>query len=455
MATTVTYTYTDGSQSSLTMVNYHSETTASLGSYFSSRIPRYAKITSGVVTARVKTSLSSKADLKMFFADSDTGNKTTFYTNNGSVGNSYVELTGTMTYYWNSEKSTVGTCSSSYSRVYVYMNATVLRRFYIDWIKYSLTYENPKLTVSVSANNSGWGTVSGGGTYEITKTAKTITVTAAPAVGYRFVKWQENGSTSASYSFTVADTDISGPTGTRSFTAVFEPIGYTISFDGNGATAGSMSVINAKYGTAVTLTNRFSKSYSVTFSTGGGSACAQQNAVSVFRGFSDENSFYFRGQVFSGAYFDAPYYANTYADLYQAFGYNKLTLLNHFLSNGIHEGRSPHGTERGVYPNGAAVTSLSTQHNDALTLKAQWTAGSVTLPSTSRQGYSFLGWYEDSGFSTPAGQPGDRYTPSGSKTLYAKWERDRRPIISSVSITPNPVLSNQGYIIAVEVDVET
>ncbi len=59
-------------------------------------------------------------------------------------------------------------------------------------------------TVSASANNAAYGSVTGAGTYAIGATAK---LTAAPANGYRFVRWTENGSqvsTSATYTFTVS-----------------------------------------------------------------------------------------------------------------------------------------------------------------------------------------------------------------------------------------------------------
>ena len=58
-------------------------------------------------------------------------------------------------------------------------------------------------TISVSANPSAEGTVSGGGTYDY---GSSCTLTATSATGYSFVNWTENGevaSTEATYSFTV------------------------------------------------------------------------------------------------------------------------------------------------------------------------------------------------------------------------------------------------------------
>ena len=53
---------------------------------------------------------------------------------------------------------------------------------------------SPYCKITVVANNSDYGTVSGGGTYNIT-TTPTITITATAAEHYRFVCWEEDGVT--------------------------------------------------------------------------------------------------------------------------------------------------------------------------------------------------------------------------------------------------------------------
>jgi uncharacterized protein (TIGR02145 family) len=65
------------------------------------------------------------------------------------------------------------------------------------------TTPSANYTVTVSANPTGGGTVSGGGTYA---EGASCTVTATPNSGYTFVKWTENGtevSTAATYQFSV------------------------------------------------------------------------------------------------------------------------------------------------------------------------------------------------------------------------------------------------------------
>ncbi len=68
---------------------------------------------------------------------------------------------------------------------------------------------NQIFNVAVSANNTNYGTVSGGGQYNYDQSC---TVTATPADGYMFTNWTSNGSvvsTEASYTFNVtANTDL-------------------------------------------------------------------------------------------------------------------------------------------------------------------------------------------------------------------------------------------------------
>ncbi len=48
-------------------------------------------------------------------------------------------------------------------------------------------------------------------------------------------------------------------------------------------------------------------------------------------------------------------------------------------------------------------------------------SASLILPTPSRAGFTFTGWYEDSALTTRAVALGNAYSPSASKTLYAKW----------------------------------
>ena len=110
-------------------------------------------------------------------------------------------------------------------------------------------------TISVSANPSAGGTVSGGGTYNY---GSSCTLTATPTTGYSFVRWTKNGnevSTNPSYSFTV--------TGNASYVAVFSLNSYTISVSANPSEGGTVSGGGTyNYGSSCTLTATPATGYS-------------------------------------------------------------------------------------------------------------------------------------------------------------------------------------------------
>ena len=100
---------------------------------------------------------------------------------------------------------------------------------YIDedakvWNEFNIVGESQ--TITVSAVPSGYGTVTGGGTYPC---GKEITITATPNIGREFLYWMEGGvevpNAGASYTFIV--------TKTREFVAHFETEAYTIILNDN------------------------------------------------------------------------------------------------------------------------------------------------------------------------------------------------------------------------------
>ena len=110
-------------------------------------------------------------------------------------------------------------------------------------------------TISVSANPSAGGTVSGGGTYNY---GSSCTLTATPATGYSFVRWTKNGSqvsTNPSYSFTVTEN--------ASYVAVFSLNSYTISASSSPSAGGTVSGAGSyNYGTTCNLTATPATGYS-------------------------------------------------------------------------------------------------------------------------------------------------------------------------------------------------
>ena len=77
-------------------------------------------------------------------------------------------------------------------------------------------------TITLSVNNSDYGTVSGGGTYNC---GSSRTISATPKTGYHFVNWSD-GNTSSSRTFTL--------TGNINLTANFAPNMYTVSLSSGG-----------------------------------------------------------------------------------------------------------------------------------------------------------------------------------------------------------------------------
>lgn len=68
------------------------------------------------------------------------------------------------------------------------------------------------------------------------------------------------------------------------------------------------------------------------------------------------------------------------------------------------------------------------------TIKASYQLDPVTLPSTTKDGWSFGGWYYDPDFSLPAGGAGDQITPIKDTTLYAQWVDLRLQSVDNYSV---------------------
>ena len=120
-----------------------------------------------------------------------------------------------------------------------------------------IVYEQRMYTIAV--RTSGAGSVTGAGSYE---KGTRVNLTATAANGYIFSHWSD-GNISPNRTITV--------TRTADYTAIFLPINaYTIAFDGNGATAGSMAAIQTTLTENVTLNNAFSREQIVRFDACGG-----------------------------------------------------------------------------------------------------------------------------------------------------------------------------------------
>ena len=191
--------------------------------------------------------------------------------------------------------------------------------------------------------------------------------------GYKWIGWYENNAgtgaavsksqTNYSYSIITSSTSSGSPT-SKTIYGIWEGKSYKIAFDGNGATSGSMSEMSMVYGTAKNLTeNGFQRAYTVTYEANGGE-CGTQSATAEYTFANWKNG------------------DNTYADK-------------------------------------ANVNKLTKTENYTVTLAAQWTAASVTLPAATREDFGFLGWYEGD---NKIGDANASYTPTADVTLTAQWQ---------------------------------
>ena len=77
--------------------------------------------------------------------------------------------------------------------------------------------------------------------------------------------------------------------------------------------------------------------------------------------------------------------------------------------------------------------SFNVDGGSSCTDRSTTQGGSIALPTTSKTGCTFLGWYASLDGDDKIGDAGDSYTPTGSVTLYAHWSQ-----ITEYTVTFNP-----------------
>ena len=180
--------------------------------------------------------------------------------------------------------------------------------------------------------------------------------------------WDNNGY------YTITFTGSTGTT-KKTVTATFVGNSYTLTFDGNGATGGTMANQSFVYGTAQNIrSNAFERAFTVTYNANEG-VCEETGttAISEFAGWAKSAN----GEV-------------VYAD----------------------------------------QQSLSTptplpSHNSTINLFAKWNEATVVLPEVSREGLLFDGWYNGDVW---AGNIGDTYVVTADAELTAHWAAKRTPV---------------------------
>lgn len=82
------------------------------------------------------------------------------------------------------------------------------------------------------------------------------------------------------------------------------------------------------------------------------------------------------------------------------------------------------GSDGNTYSGGSSHVMTANLTLTATYMTPEITFSSVTLPSKTRDGYNFLGWYTSATGGTKVGDAGDRYTPTSSaSSIYAHWEQ--------------------------------
>lgn len=208
------------------------------------RMPRYSKVNSVVAKISAKRGglnlSTSNANARIYFDSASTFDTSTECVELGrwfnEVTTSYKEFSANITNYVLSQTTNAGEISSSainnYPNMYFQVDATVSKALYINLMGVYWDYTPPNYTLSLSS--SGGGSVSGGGTFDVTVADQTRTITATPNAGYRFVKWVDsNGNTynTPSLGVVISQNSISAFSTKVTYTAYFELDKVYVTYD--------------------------------------------------------------------------------------------------------------------------------------------------------------------------------------------------------------------------------
>ena len=234
---------------------------------------------------------------------------------------------------------------------------------------------------------TGIASVTGAGSYI---GGRVVTITATVSKGYTFKAWT-GASTATTASTTITIPSSSASSYALTATANANANTYTIAYNGNGSTGGSTASSTHTYNVAKTLTkNGYVRAYTVTFDANQGS-CATAS------------------------------------------------LTSNYKFNGWAESAS--GAK--VYNDEQSVTNLIA--SGTKTLYANWTAVAITLPSASRTGYTFAGWYTAASGGNKVGDAGASYTPAAGIKLYAHWNVNSQTVTYNATENGGTFGSASGY----------
>ena len=240
-------------------------------------------------------------------------------------------------------------------------------------------------TITVSANPSNGGTVTGGGTYQ---QGQSCTVSATAADGYTFSNWTENGnvvSTNASYTFTV--------NGNRTMVAYFTllpPDTYNINVSANPSDGGT-----------VTGGGTYSEGESCTVSATANEGFAFVNWTEGDNVVSEETSYTF---TVTG----------------------NRTLVANFQANSYTITVKPDPQEGGTVSGGGAYQQ----------------GQSCTVNAVANSGYTFINWTEDG--NQVSDDPSYTFTVTGDRILVAHFEEQQQTY--TITVSANPINGGSVYV---------
>ena len=241
----------------------------------------------------------------------------------------------------------------------------------------------------INWTNSGAGKLNGTtytfGTGNGTLTANyknnSITLPSATREGYTFVGWYD----SANGGIKVGDAGTEyAPTEEKTLYAHWTVNQYTLTINPNGGVWPYSATITKNYGETITLEKPIPpRRYTITFNGNGGNTPAEITSTKTFSNWLGTG-------------------AGTLIDTTYTFGAGDCTLTAYYSDN------------------------------------------SIALPSTTRVGYTFDGWYDSLSGGNKIGNAGAKYTPTNHGTMYARWIDSAIPVTGM--LTANPTTWTNGNV---------
>ena len=303
-------------------------------------------------------------------------------------------------------------------------------------------------TVTVAANPSNAGTVTGGGTYN---QGQSCTVSATANTGYTFTNWTENGnvvSSNATYTFNVE--------GNRNLIANFTENTYTITVSANPSNGGTATGGGTfTYGQSCTVTATANTAYTFSNWTENGNVVSS-NANYTFTVNSNrtlvanftENTYTITvsanpsngGTATGGGTFTYGQNCTVTATANTGYTFTNWTENGNVVSNNADYTFTVEGN-RNLVANFTAITytitvSANPSNSGTTSGGGTYTHGqSCTVIATSADGYTFMNWTENgSVVSTDANYS---FIVTNNRSLVANFE-EQQPDTYNINVSPNP-----------------